>query len=79
MSELSAAERNALPREAFGLPDARAYPVDTPERAINAKARASEEFNAGKLTDGEKKRIDAKADAALRHADFVAGWGDARD
>lgn len=34
--------------------------------ARNAKARASEEFNKGRLSASEKSQIDAKADRKLK-------------
>ena len=65
MSELAAAARNALPDSAFGLPKQRAYPMPDAAHARNAKARAAEEFNAGKLTAAERDQIDRKADSIL--------------
>jgi hypothetical protein len=65
MTELSTAERNALPDSAFGLPGKRAYPMPNASHARNAKARASEELHKGNLTTVEKAQIDAKADAIL--------------
>ena len=41
MSKLRAAQRNALPESAFAGPH-RSFPVDTPNRARNALARASQ-------------------------------------
>jgi hypothetical protein len=39
--QVTAARRRSLPKSAFGLPDERKYPLDTPGRAANAKARAT--------------------------------------
>jgi hypothetical protein len=66
MSQLTTAERNALPDKAFGLPHKRAYPMADASHARDAKARASQEFNLGKLTAAEKKQIDRKADRILK-------------
>lgn len=38
MSRLTAAERNALPDEAFGLPSERKYPMPDKSHARDAKA-----------------------------------------
>ena len=65
MAKLSTRQRNALPDSAFGLADDRAYPMPDVEHARDAKARASEEFNQGKLSAAQKAQIDAKADAII--------------
>lgn len=65
MTELSTRERNALADNAFGLPLKRAYPMPDASHARNAKARAAEEFNIGKLSSAEKAQIDHKADEIL--------------
>lgn len=66
MSQLTAAERNALPDKAFGLPHKRAYPMPDASHARDAKARASQEFNLGNLTAAEKTQVDRKADRILK-------------
>jgi hypothetical protein len=68
MTVLSTHERDALPDDAFGLPDRRAYPMPDSGHARNAKARAEEEFNQGNLTYAEKAQIDQKADDILHRA-----------
>jgi hypothetical protein len=65
MSQLTAKARDALPDSAFGLPESRSYPMPDASHARNAKARAAEEFNAGKLTAHDRDRIDRMADAIL--------------
>ena len=65
MTKLTTEERDALPDSAFGLPDERAYPIPDKAHARNAKARAAEEFHAGRLTAAQKNQIDARADAVL--------------
>lgn len=65
MTELLTEERNALPDEAFGLPNKRAYPMPDENHARNAKARAAEEFKKGNLTSDEMARIARKADKIL--------------
>jgi hypothetical protein len=46
------------------LPGGR-YPVEDKAHARDAKARASQAFNAGHLSAAEKARVDRKADAEL--------------
>lgn len=65
MSKLNAKRRNALPKSDFSLPDSRKYPVDTKARAANAKARATQMENKGKLSESAKSKIDAKANRVL--------------
>jgi len=69
MSHLTQEERNALPDSAFGLPEKRAYPIDTRARASNAKARATQEYKRGLLTMKERDRIDQAADQRLARDD----------
>lgn len=64
MSKLTTKARKALPAKDFAGPD-RSYPVDTRNRAANAKARASQAAKAGRMSASEKKRIDARANAVL--------------
>lgn len=65
MSKLNAKKRNALPKSEFALPESRKYPVDTKARAANAKARATQMENKGKLSPASKSKIDAKANKIL--------------
>ena len=62
---MKASKRNSLPSEKFGLPKERKYPVDTRGRAANAKARATQMVQKGKLSEASKKKIDAKANKVL--------------
>ena len=63
---MKAARRNALPASKFGLPGLRKYPVDTCGRAANAKARATQQFNAGNLSSGQRAQVNARANAKLK-------------
>ena len=63
--KMTAKRRKSLKPAQFGLPDQEKYPLDSPGRARNAKARASEEVHKGNLSVGEEKKIDARADRAL--------------
>ncbi len=65
MAKLTSKERNALPAREFAGPD-RSYPVNDANHARNAKARASQAVNAGRMSKAQEARIDAKADAKLR-------------
>lgn len=65
MAKLSTKRRNALPKSTFGLPGKRAYPMPDQAHAANAKARASQQYNAGRLSSSEKAKIDAKANRKL--------------
>lgn len=65
MAKLTTKKRDDLPKKDFGEPGKRAYPMPDKAHARNAKARASEEENKGKLSAGEKAKIDAKADKML--------------
>ncbi len=68
MADLSTNERNALPDQDFGLPSQRAYPMPNAGHARNAKARAAEEFNRGRISSAEKAQIDRKANEILARA-----------
>ena len=65
MAELDAEKRKKIPESKFGLPEKRAYPVEDKAHARNAKARASQQQKAGRLTKAEEAKIDRKADAVL--------------
>jgi hypothetical protein len=66
MAKLKAASRSALPAKDFGLPGKRAYPINDRSHAANAKARASEEANAGNLSGAAKAKIDKAANRVLK-------------
>jgi hypothetical protein len=65
MATLDEAKRDRLKDSTFGLPEERKYPMPDKSHARNAKARASQERNAGNLTKAEKAKIDRKADKIL--------------
>ncbi|MBS1104321.1 hypothetical protein JK202_15135 [Gluconobacter sp. Dm-62] len=69
MTHLTQKERDNLPDSAFGLPEKRAYPIDTRARASNAKARATQEYERGLLTAEERDQIDKAADRRLARDD----------
>lgn len=64
MSKLTSKGRNKLPASKFAGPD-RSYPVPDKSHAANAKARASQAVNAGRMSRAEEAKIDAKANRVL--------------
>ena len=66
MAKLTAAKKNAEPKKEFGLPEKRKYPMPDASHARNAKARAPQMEHQGKLSEADKKKIDAKADRVLK-------------
>jgi hypothetical protein len=66
---LTKAERNELSPSKFGLPGSRRFPMPDKSHAANAKARATQMVNAGKLSESSKAKIDAKADKILKKAE----------
>jgi hypothetical protein len=65
MAKLNAAARKALPKSDFGLPGKRAYPMPDASHAANAKARATQAVNAGRMSKSTEAKIDAKANRVL--------------
>ena len=64
MSKLSSGDRAKLPASKFAGPD-RSYPVPDKSHAANAKARASQAVNEGRMSRAEESKIDAKANSVL--------------
>jgi hypothetical protein len=65
MAELKARSRNALADKTFGLPGSRKYPMPDRTHAANAKARATQMVNKGKLSSASAAKIRAKANRIL--------------
>ncbi len=65
MAKLDAKERNALPKSTFGLPGVRKYPMPDKAHAENAKARATQMVEKGKLSKADERKIDAKANRII--------------
>lgn len=65
MAKLTTANRAKEPAKKFGLPEERKYPMPDASHARNAKARASQMEDQGKLSSSDKRKIDAKADRIL--------------
>lgn len=67
MAKLTTKERKSLPKSDFGIPGSKSYPMPDKSHAEFAKAMASKEYNAGKLSASSKAKIDAKANKILNH------------
>lgn len=65
MAKLSSKSRSKLPKSDFGLPGEKKYPMPDKAHAANAKARATQMENKGKLSASSKAKIDAKANRIL--------------
>ena len=65
MATLKAATRNKLPSSKFGEPGQRKYPMPDKAHAVNAKARATQMEDKGKLSKAAAGRIRAKANRIL--------------
>lgn len=66
MAKLTTKTRNKLPLTSFGLPGSRKYPMPDKAHAANAKARASQAVNAGRMSKSTEAKIDARANRKLR-------------
>lgn len=64
MSKLTSKQRNALPGSVFAGPD-RSYPIPDKSHAANAKARATQAVNAGRMSPEQAAKIKAKANKKL--------------
>ena len=66
MTKLTSKDRKGEPKQDFGLPDERKYPMPDRAHAQNAKARAEQQFEKGNLSAAQKKAIDTKANKKLK-------------
>lgn len=66
MAKLSTKSRNKLPKSDFGMPGERKFPMPDKNHAKNAKARASQMKNEGRISESTKSKIDAKANKILK-------------
>ena len=64
MAKLTTARRKGLPNSAFAGPD-RSYPIPDRAHAANAKARASQAVNAGRMSPSTARKIKAAANRKL--------------
>lgn len=74
MAPLTSSHRKSLPSSEFGIPSERKYPMPDKSHAANAKARATQQENAGRLSPSEANHIRAMADRKLN--DFYGGMAD---
>jgi hypothetical protein len=65
MAKMTTKGRKKVPAKEFGEPEKRAYPMPDKAHAANAKARAAQMVKKGKLSQSEKRKIDAKANKKL--------------
>ena len=65
MAKLTTKDRKKVSAKEFGEPGKRSYPIPDKAHAANAKARATQMVKKGKLSESEKKKIDAKANKKL--------------
>ena len=66
MAYLSTRKRKSLPSSESGLPKQRKYPMPDEAHARNAKARASQQEEKGRISESQKEQIDRKADRILK-------------
>lgn len=66
MATLTTKKRKALPKSDFGLPGSKSYPMPDRAHAANAKARAKQELDSGKLSRSSYQKILAKANKILK-------------
>ena len=64
MAKLTTQDRKQMPKSEFAGPG-RTYPIPDRAHAANAKARATQQYNAGNLSASAKATIDARANALL--------------
>lgn len=65
MTKLTTTKRKKIPKNEYGLPAKKKYPMPDKKHAANAKARASEMVKKGKLSKSAKTKIDTKANKIL--------------
>lgn len=65
MAILTAEKRQGLRGATFGLPAQRKYPMPDKAHAANAKARATQQYNKGNLSESQRAQINAKANKKL--------------
>lgn len=66
MAKLTAKQRKKIPNSEFGLPKERKYPMPDKSHAANAKARATQMADKGKISKAQESKIDAKANKVLK-------------
>jgi hypothetical protein len=66
MAKLDTDNRKKLSAQDFAEPKKRAYPIEDKAHARNAKARASQAAQAGRMSKSEEGKIDSRANAVLK-------------
>jgi hypothetical protein len=66
MAKLNAAKRKKIPKSEFGMPGERKYPMPDKAHAANAKARATQQWERGKISSSTREKIFAKANEKLK-------------
>lgn len=65
MATLTTKARGLLSPSNFGIPSKRAYPMPDASHAANAKARATQAVNSGRMGKSTEQKIDAKANRVI--------------
>ena len=66
MNKLTTKARADMPKAKFGMPATRSYPMPDKSHAVNAKARATQQVNAGNLSSSSKAKIDTMANKIIK-------------
>jgi hypothetical protein len=66
MAKLTAKSRRSLIKDQFALASQRKYPIPDKNHAVDAKARATQQEDAGNLSAGQKATIEAKANKVIK-------------
>jgi len=66
MAKLTTAKRKKLPKSKFALEKERKYPINDRSHAANAKARAQQQYDKGKLSKSKLNEIDREANVVLK-------------
>lgn len=66
MAKLTVAKRKKIPKSEFGMPSERKYPMPDKSHAANAKARATQQWEKGKISSLTREHIFAKANSLLK-------------
>jgi hypothetical protein len=64
LAKLTTKARKKIPSKSFAGPG-RSYPIEDRAHAIDAKARAKQQFNKGRMSKSELASIDSKANKKL--------------
>ena len=65
MGVLTTKQRKHLSKQQFALPAQKKYPINDATHAINAKARAKQQYHHGNLSKSQLEKVDAAANKVL--------------